>query len=355
MIRKILRGISVLVVILGACICMYPQASLMYGRYERKAAIREFQQMTEAHRGQRAKQPAAAEGHGTEGTSAAEGQETGQPPEAEGQEMTAQETSLDRLYRDLRAYNERIWQEKQSGLKDAFAYEGSCFDLTEYGLENNIIGVLWIPAMEVELPLYLGAAQENMKKGAAVLGQTSMPIGGTDTNTVIAAHRGGGATPMFRNIQLLQTGDKIQVTTPFDTLIYRVSEIQVILPDEIDKVLIEPGEDCITLLTCHPYTKNTHRYLVKALRSEEGETSREADLQEVEDTRTEVRQKLEPVADELLDVTGVHYSETQILLEKYGFAAGMAILVYFCVSEIVSFLRAKKERKRRERDKCGVK
>ncbi|MCM1145115.1 MAG: class C sortase [Blautia sp.] len=336
--RKTLRVLSLLVILLGACICMYPQASLLYGQYERKTAIREFEQTAEAYRAGRAEE--SAEKQTDEGAEADAG-EGGAPSSGE-----AQESPLDRLYQDMRAYNEQIWQERQSGLKDAFSYEDSSFDLAEYGLRDNIIGVLWIPAMEVELPLYLGASQENLRKGAAVLGQTSMPIGGKDTNTVVAAHRGGGATPMFRNIQLLQTGDKIQVITPFDTLIYRVADIQVILPDEIDKVLIGQGEDCITLLTCHPYTKNSHRYLVKAYRSNEGIRSREADLQEVGETRTEVREEIAPVADELLDAAGVHYSEMQILLEKYGLAAGMAILLYFCVSEISGLVRAKRGKKR---------
>ncbi len=324
MIRKILSGISVLIIILGACVCMYPQASLMYGRYERNAIIREFEQETQAYREQHQKQQLTTEE----------------------QEETDLKQSLDRLYQELKAYNEQIWQDKQSELKDAFSYEDSCFELTEYGLHENVIGTLWIPRMEVELPLYLGATRDNMKKGAAILGQTSMPLGGNNTNTVIAAHRGGGSTPMFRNIQLLQIGDKIQVTTPFDTLIYRVSEIQIILPNEIDKILIEPEEDLVTLITCHPYTKNTHRYLVKAIRSFEDENSREADLQEAEESKSDTSEELIPEADELLDAAGIHYSETQILLEKYGTLVGVAILLYICISGIVGFIKSKRKREK---------
>lgn len=324
MIRKILSGISVLIIILGACVCMYPQASLMYGRYERNVIIREFEQETQAYREQHQKQQLTTEE----------------------QEETDLKKSLDRLYQDLQAYNEQIWQEQQSELKGAFSYEDSCFELTEYGLHENMIGTLWIPRMEVELPLYLGATRDNMKKGAAILGQTSMPLGGKNTNTVIAAHRGGGSTPMFRNIQLLQIGDKIQVTTPFDTLIYRVSEIQIILPNEIDKILIEPEEDLVTLITCHPYTKNTHRYLVKAIRSFEEENSREADLQEAEESRADTSEELIPEADELLDAAGIHYSETQILLEKYGTLVGVAILLYICISGIAGFIKSKRKREK---------
>ncbi len=53
-----------------------------------------------------------------------------------------------------------------------------------------MIGILDIPKMDVTLPLYLGATQEKMAKGAVMLGQTSFPVQGTDSNCVIAAHRG---------------------------------------------------------------------------------------------------------------------------------------------------------------------
>lgn len=324
MIRKIFRVISLLLIVCGVCICMYPQASLMYGRYKRNVLIHEFQREIKNYQTQRKA-------------------EQNQTKEQEAADL---QLPLDRLYQDLQEYNEHIWKEKQSELKDAFSYEDSCFDLTEYGLQENIIGTIWIPRMEVELPIYLGATRANMKKGAVVLGQTSMPIGGKNTNAVIAAHRGGGSTPMFRNIQLLQTGDKIQVTTPFETLIYRVSEIQIILPNEIDKILIEPNEDLLTLITCHPYTKNTHRYLVKAKRSLEEEVSREADVKEAKESRTEERKELTPAADELLEAAGIHYSETQILLEKYGTLVGAAILLYICISGIAGFIKSKRKRKR---------
>ena len=34
---------------------------------------------------------------------------------------------------------------------------------------------------------------------------------------------------------------------------YAVTELRIIQPNEINEVLIQPGKDLITLLTCHPY------------------------------------------------------------------------------------------------------
>jgi sortase A len=57
--------------------------------------------------------------------------------------------------------------------------------------------------MNVELPLYWGATSEHLAAGAAVLGQTSIPIGGVNTNSVIAGHRGYQGAPYFREIENL--------------------------------------------------------------------------------------------------------------------------------------------------------
>lgn len=129
------------------------------------------------------------------------------------------------LYDAFLAYNQQLFAQGQSGLKDPFAYETPAFDLTGCGLPDDVIAALWIPRLDLELPVYLGANTANMARGGALLGQTSMPLGGENTNTVIAAHRGYYGAEMLRNVQQIQIGDKITMTTPWDTLVYRVCEL----------------------------------------------------------------------------------------------------------------------------------
>lgn len=100
------------------------------------------------------------------------------------------EQQYSELLADLQVYNQRIYAEKQSGLVDLEACEVPAADLTAYGIEDEIIGVLEIPAMELTMPIYLGASDSHLAAGAAVLGNTSAPIGGNNTNCVIAGHRG---------------------------------------------------------------------------------------------------------------------------------------------------------------------
>ena len=94
------------------------------------------------------------------------------------------------LWEDMTAYNERIHAQSQSGLTDKQAYQTPSFVLTDYGLTDEKFGVIQIPKLDLEMPLFLGATKQHMVDGAAILSQTSIPIGGANTNAVIAGHRG---------------------------------------------------------------------------------------------------------------------------------------------------------------------
>ena len=167
------------------------------------------------------------------------------------------------LYAAMEEYNEKIYAEKQRGLSDPWAYEASGIDLSSYGLEDGIIAVLSVPAMELEMPVYLGASYDNMALGAAVLGQTSLPIGGSNTNCVIAGHRGWNGAAYFLNIDKLRVGDELSITNLWETLDYIVSEIRIIEPNDIDQILIQEGRELLTLMSCHPYASGgKYRYLV---------------------------------------------------------------------------------------------
>lgn len=159
-------------------------------------------------------------------------------------------------------YNKKIYENHQEGLKDAWAYEEAEFDLTQYGVYDNVIAELRIPAMDCDLPLYLGATRGNMAWGAVQLGKTSMPIGGKNTNCVIAGHRGCTNGAYFLYIENLGIGDKVYIDNLWETLTYKVTEIRVISPTDIPAVHIQEGKDMVTLITCHPYPYNYQRYVV---------------------------------------------------------------------------------------------
>jgi sortase A len=166
------------------------------------------------------------------------------------------------LYEAMEAYNKKIYEDKQTDLKDMYSYQEPSFNLREWGLDDDMVGYLDIARIGIKLPIYLGASEENMALGAAHLSQTSLPIGSMNTNSVIAAHRGMSTAAMFRDIEDLQVGDEITLTNLWETLTYRVMKSQVIEANEVDQLHIQPGKDLVTLITCHPYQQNYQRYVV---------------------------------------------------------------------------------------------
>ena len=173
------------------------------------------------------------------------------------------------LLEALQEYNRQIYTEEQCNLVDLEACETPAADLTAYGIEDGIIGVLEIPAMELTMPVSLGTSDTHLAAGAAVLGNTSAPIGGDNTNCVIAGHRGWRGADYFRHIDRLHVGDTVKLTNLWETLTYTVMDIQIIQPHEVEKIKIQQGRDLLTLLTCHPYASGgRQRYVVYCERTE---------------------------------------------------------------------------------------
>ena len=178
-------------------------------------------------------------------------------------EERKQEQQYPELLAALQEHNRQLYAEKQCNLVDLEAYEEPAADLAAYGIDDGIIGVLKIPAMELTMPVYLGASDDHLAAGAAVLGNTSAPIGGDNTNCVIAGHRGWRGADYFRYIDRLQVGDTVKLINLWETLTYTVADIQIIQPHEAEKIKIQQGRELLTLLTCHPYASGgRQRYVV---------------------------------------------------------------------------------------------
>lgn len=196
---------------------------------------------------------------GTDSTEATQAAQETEPP-----------TPYPELLEMLEAYNRELYEDDQSKLSSLAATEQPGVLFSVSGQTGDVFGVLSIPKLEMEMPLYLGATDKHMADGAAQLGQTSIPIGGENTNAVIAGHRGYNGAPYFRYVPELQIGDSVDITNLWGTLHYKVVETRIIQPNDIDAIKIQPGRDLITLLTCHPYASGgRQRFLVICERMEE--------------------------------------------------------------------------------------
>lgn len=134
--------------------------------------------------------------------------------------------------------------------------------------EDGIMGYIQIPKISVDLPIYHGTSEEVLEKGVGHIQNTSVPIGGSSTHSVLTGHTGLPNAELFTRLDELVVGDVFYIHILNERLAYKVYEIKVVLPDNIDELRITSGEDLVTLVTCTPYGVNSHRLLVKAKRVE---------------------------------------------------------------------------------------
>ncbi|MCD8105673.1 MAG: class C sortase [Lachnospiraceae bacterium] len=133
---------------------------------------------------------------------------------------------------------------------------------------TGIMGYITIDRINVQLPIYHGTDAGVLQAGAGHLEGTSLPVGGEGTHCVISAHRGLPSSTLFTNLDQLEVGDTFTITVLDEVLTYEVDQITIVLPDEIENLYIEEGKDYCTLMTCTPYGVNSHRLLVRGVRTE---------------------------------------------------------------------------------------
>ena len=167
------------------------------------------------------------------------------------------------LWEEMCAYNAVLYAEKQVNFDSPDDYEQPSFNLLDYGLEDEVFAVLTASKIGLEMPVYLGATDTHLAYGASHLSQTSLPIGGENTNCVIAGHRGWNGAAHFRYVPDLAKGDIVTIRNLWETLTYVVVETKIIAPNDVDAIHIQEGRELLTLLTCHPYASGgKQRFLV---------------------------------------------------------------------------------------------
>jgi len=133
---------------------------------------------------------------------------------------------------------------------------------------NGLMGHLEIPALSLSLPIYHGADDAVLEKGVGHIATTALPVGGAGTHCVLAAHRGLPGKELFTNVDKLVAGDVFLLRVLGETFAYRIDQISVVEPEALVDILPEPGADLCTLVTCTPLNINSHRLVIRGVRTE---------------------------------------------------------------------------------------
>ena len=142
---------------------------------------------------------------------------------------------------------------------------------------KGIMGSIEIPKIGVDLPIYHGTSDDVLSNSVGHLQNSSFPVGGENTRTVLTGHRGLPNAKLFTRLDELKKDDLFYIHVGNKTLAYQIYKIEIVKKEEAPDVLgIEEGKDLATLLTCTPYGINTHRLILTGKRVPYSEKKKEA-------------------------------------------------------------------------------
>ena len=123
------------------------------------------------------------------------------------------------------------------------------------------VGVLRIPAIKLEAPIFDGTAEPALNRGIGKIEGTADV--GAAGNLGLAAHRDG----FFRGLKDVQVGDAIDVESLEGTVHYRITELAIVEPTDVH--VLDPTETAtLTLVTCYPFYfigEAPQRFIVKGI------------------------------------------------------------------------------------------
>lgn len=183
------------------------------------------------------------------------------------------DNEYEKLWNEAKEYNA---EHPVNSIADAF-WEKDDYVLTQpydQVLDPNgegLMGSIEIPKINAKLAIYHGLSKTVLEKGVGHVEGTSLPVGGKSTHAVLAAHRGLPSAKLFTDLDQMKKGDIFILHILGKNLAYKVDQIRTVLPGETGELDIVEGEDHVTLVTCTPYGVNTHRLLVRGIRTKYAE------------------------------------------------------------------------------------
>lgn len=126
-------------------------------------------------------------------------------------------------------------------------------------LNDNMIGIIEIPSLDLVAPIQEGTSQEILKEAVGHFSESSFWNG----NVALASHNRSRYAHYFEKIDTLQSGDEIIYKTKLGIKKYKVYNSKII--DSTDWSVIEnTKENIITLITC-VQNKPKNRLCVQAI------------------------------------------------------------------------------------------
>lgn len=118
-----------------------------------------------------------------------------------------------------------------------------------------------IPAIGISRIVVSGITVDQLKRGVGHY--PTSPLPGQAGNVSIAGHRTTYGQP-FHNVDKLDPGDQILLTTVQGEFVYEVESLEIVKPEQTE-ILEDQGDNRLTLIACHPKYSLAERIIVHAI------------------------------------------------------------------------------------------
>ena len=172
-----------------------------------------------------------------------------------------------------RKYNEELYSKGKNIVTETVLVTDEYYESMLNVTKTGILCYIEIPKINLKEPVYHYSTDESLNKGIGHIHGSSLPVDGINTHAILTGHRGLPGQKLFTDLDRIEEGDQFYIHVLNHTYAYRVCDRKVVLPYEVDDLIIEDGRDIITLVTCEPYGVNTHRLLITGERVEFDETN----------------------------------------------------------------------------------
>ena len=176
-----------------------------------------------------------------------------------------------------KAMNDAIVFNENRGNEEKLKELGLTYENVLNATDNGIMGYIEIPKISVSLIIYHTIEENVLQKGIGHVPETHLPVGGKNTHCVLAGHTGLPSAKLLTNIDHLKVGDRFYIHVLNEVLEYKIDDVSVVEPDEVSRLNVISGKDCVTLVTCTPYGVNSHRLLVRGVRVDGSDLSAKED------------------------------------------------------------------------------
>ncbi|MBP3953535.1 class D sortase [Bacillus suaedae] len=113
--------------------------------------------------------------------------------------------------------------------------------------QGDVIGILYIPRFDKELPIVSGTDEDDLSKGVGHYTSTVLP--GQNDQILLSGHR----DTVFRGFGELENGDEFVIKMPYGTYTYVMYDSKVVDADDRTVIGSTAPDEILVLSTCYPF------------------------------------------------------------------------------------------------------